>query len=310
MSSFFIALVALNAFAILDLPTAGDKINLNTPVAVAMTPKESGSGVELPDELSSSVRALVESDVASVTGISGRLRAFIETGESPAIVTAAIALPGVSMALADFHFITQRPASHNKNGRIGPYRIGMWPHATTGQGGLVRYAPPAGFIEVTSENQHTPLSESFRLKDFLTKGQYGVWPKYLVVDLKLVDKLELILQDLEGRGINTAGIRVMSGFRTPEYNATGGDPRGRASLSRHMYGDAADIFIDNTGNGRMDDLNGDGRVDLKDARVIAEAAERVEKEYPSLVGGIGLYKANSSHGPFVHIDVRGHAARW
>jgi uncharacterized protein YcbK (DUF882 family) len=102
----------------------------------------------------------------------------------------------------------------------------------------------------------------------------------------------------------------MSGFRTPQYNAGKGDTRGRASLSRHMYGDAADIFIDNDGNGRMDDLNGDGRVNTSDARVILAAANRVEAAHPSLIGGVGVYPATSAHGPFTHIDTRGYPARW
>ena len=42
----------------------------------------------------------------------------------------------------------------------------------------------------------------------------------------------------------------MSGFRTPQYNKGGGNTGGRAGLSRHMYGDAADIFIDSNGDGR------------------------------------------------------------
>ena len=60
----------------------------------------------------------------------------------------------------------------------------------------------------------------------------------------------------------------MSGFRTPQYNVAGGNTGGRAGLSRHMYGDAADVFIDNDGDGVMDDLNRDGRSSIEDARVI------------------------------------------
>ena len=56
-------------------------------------------------------------------------------------------------------------------------------------------------------------------------------------------------------------MQVMSGFRTPRYNHSGGNTAGRANLSRHMYGDAADVFVDNDRNGSMDDINGDGRVD-------------------------------------------------
>ncbi len=105
-------------------------------------------------------------------------------------------------------------------------------------------------------------------------------------------------------------VTIMSGFRTPNYNVHGGDPAGRASLSRHMFGDASDIFVDNDGNGAMDDLNGDGRVDMRDAEVILSAVERMERKYPSLVGGVGVYSACCGHGPFTHIDVRGYRARW
>ena len=32
--------------------------------------------------------------------------------------------------------------------------------------------------------------------------------------------------------------------------------------------------------------------------------------YASLVGGASAYRGNSSHGPFVHVDTRGHLTRW
>ena len=85
---------------------------------------------------------------------------------------------------------------------------------------------------------------------------------------------------------------------------------GRANLSRHMYGDAADVFVDNDRNGVMDDINRDGRVDPRDAAFMGEAVERVERKYPALVGGVGVYSACCGHGPFTHVDVRGFRARW
>ena len=60
----------------------------------------------------------------------------------------------------------------------------------------------------------------------------------------------------------------------------------------------------------MDDLNGDGRVDINDAHILAAAADSVERQHPELVGGIGIYPATGAHGPFVHIDARGTRARW
>ena len=137
-----------------------------------------------------------------------------------------------------------------------------------------------------------------------------MWPKYLVLREALLDKLELTIAELERSGTPVRHVSVMSGFRTPQYNDQGVGAGGRAQNSRHQYGDAADVFVDNDRNGRLDDLNGDGRVDTRDVRVMVAAVERVEQRYPSLVGGAGVYKANSAHGPFVHVDVRGSRARW
>jgi hypothetical protein len=122
-------------------------------------------------------------------------------------------------------------------------------------------------IEVTQDNAGTPLSEHFQMRDFLTHDQGAVWPKALVIRPKLVDKLELISQELARRGLPNK-LHVMSGFRTPQYNALEVHPGGRARLSRHMYGDASDVFVDADGNGEMDDLNGDGKVTIADARVL------------------------------------------
>jgi hypothetical protein len=216
--------------------------------------------------------------------------------------------PGVytaSTAGRSFSLITMLPFGSKQRGRVGPYRIGTWPGERTGRGSL-----PEGFIEVTPQNQDTQISQHFRLRDFLTHDQQQVWPKYLVLREPLIDKLELIISDLESRGINASRVRVMSGFRTPQYNAAGVRRGGRAKDSRHQYGDAADIFVDVDGNERMDDLNRDGRIDLRDTRILLESVERVEAAHPELIGGAGLYRGTRAHGPFVHVDVRGSKARW
>jgi hypothetical protein len=228
--------------------------------------------------------------------------------EESGVWNTAIRVGSVLKDVADFSVITLTPISERRRGRIGLYYIGTWP--TERGRRRTGYVTPSGFIEVTQETQDTPVSDHFALGEFLTHGQDAVWPKYLVLEMRLVDKLELVLLDLEERGYNTNGVHVMSGFRTPQYNVSGGNPAGRASLSRHMYGDASDIFIDNDGNGWMDDLNHDGKLNLKDAEVILAAVDRVEQAHPNLVGGAGVYAAASGHGPFIHIDVRGYRARW
>ncbi|MGH7726692.1 MAG: hypothetical protein ACREOU_14795 [Candidatus Eiseniibacteriota bacterium] len=201
------------------------------------------------------------------------------------------------------------PFAQKQGARLGAYRIGRWPQERGG-GSSSRYALPAGFIEVTPDNQDTRVSKRFRLRDFLTKDQASVWPKYVCLELALIDKLELVADELERRG-RPAELSVMSGFRTPQYNEKGVGARGgRAGDSRHMYGDAADVFVDADRDGRMDDLDGDGRVTLADAHYLASLVESVEREHPDLVGGLSAYKATRAHGPFVHVDVRGRAARW
>jgi hypothetical protein len=243
------------------------------------------------------------------SGAAAESTAALKAPSRPGIWNIAVRIGNAIKPLADFSVITLRPASEKQGSRLGLYYIGNWPAARKGQPG-VSYDPPSGFIEVTQQNQNTQLSEHFKLKDFLPHDQGNVWPKYIVLDMKLIDKDELVLEDLRQHGINPNGVRVMSGFRTPQYNAGGGDPRGRAALSRHMYGDANDIFIDNDGNGQMDDLNHDGRVNIADSKVIQDAVNRVERAHPSLIGGCGIYSGTSAHGPFTHIDTRGYPARW
>ncbi len=208
-----------------------------------------------------------------------------------------------------FHFITMRPFADKVQGRIGGYRIGFFPSEKRAVRSAA-YRNPDGFLEVTALNQDTPISEHFRLRDFLTHDQAMVWPKYLVLREPLVDKLELVLDQLRTMGIPANRLRVMSGFRTPQYNEQGVGAGGRVQDSRHQYGDAADVYVVNGDRDWMSDLNHDGRVDTRDAKVLAQAAENVEREHPDLTGGVGIYKATSAHGPFVHIDVRGTRARW
>jgi uncharacterized protein YcbK (DUF882 family) len=305
----------------ITLPNA-DKLNLVSPADAAPAMSHSVASAGSPaaraadstavtfDSALAEAPAKAELVPDALLGTSGMLRAAIKDGVRPGILQAAVTIGKMFDPISDFSFITPRPGSEARRGRMGAYYLGKWPSSRSAKGGQVSYIAPKSFIEVTPANENTKLSEHFRLRDFLTHDQVDVWPKYVAVNLKLVDKLELVLEDLKAHGVDPSGVHVMSGFRTPRYNARGGDPRGRAMLSRHMYGDAADIYIDRDGVGHMSDLNGDGRVDINDSRVILEAVNRVEQAHPSLIGGAGVYAGTSAHGPFIHIDTRGYPARW
>jgi hypothetical protein len=260
----------------------------------------------------------------SLFGLSGKLRAhFLSTTRHALDLPilrrffgdTAAGNPGV-YALNDsieggrpFALITMVPFTDKAKGRVGGYRVGWWP-AERRRLRSATYANPDGFIRVTPDNEDTPVSEHFRLRDFLTHDQEDVWPKYLVLREELVDKLELIINDLADHGHADANVVIMSGFRTPEYNAMGvGRRGGRARDSRHQFGDAADIYVDD-GQGTMEDLNGDGRIDTRDVHVLLESVDRVESAHPELVGGAGVYRGTKAHGPFLHVDVRGERVRW
>ena len=208
---------------------------------------------------------------------------------------------------ATFSFITLMPFARKLGTEINGYNVGWWPaeHRVM----PTNYDNPIGFVEVTPLNVSTQLSEHFRLSDFVTHDQSTVWPKYVVLREDLLDKLELVLETLQGEGVPANRAVVLSGFRSPQYNQRGFN-EGMAFASRHQYGDAADIIIDSNGDGRMDDMNRDGIVDFRDTDVINRAVERVEWRFPDLVGGLGLYHATGPSGPFAHIDVRGKRARW
>jgi hypothetical protein len=297
------------------------RIALAAPAVAGDTVRVSGDTLRAPAD---TVRApAVEDD--SLRGRSGKLRAVLVPRSERRVGMlerlfgdSLLRTPGVhavrdSGRTQNLALITMRDFAEKLGGKIGEYRIGFWPgerRKPVAKALSLAYANPDGFIEVTPENADTHVSEHFRLRDFLTHDQQGVWPKYLVLRAPLVDKLELVISQLEARGTPVRHMSVMSGFRTPQYNARGGERSGRSDVSRHMYGDAADVFVDNDGDGRMDDLNRDGRIDYRDAQVILDAVEHVERMHGDLVGGVGVYRATRAHGPFAHVDVRGNRARW
>lgn len=188
---------------------------------------------------------------------------------------------------------------------VGGYRLGRYPERPLHD--LPAYRAPRGVIEVTAANRDVRVSPHFTLGQFVCKQGAG-WPKFVVLREPLLLKLEALLEAANARGWEAETFHVMSGYRTPAYN------RGlkNVGFSRHMYGDAADVFVDRDGDGRMDDLNRDGKVDKADATALHDLFAEVEKT-PAVapyLGGIGIYPATQAHGPYVHVDARGFQARW
>ena len=168
-------------------------------------------------------------------------------------------------------------------------------------------AQPEGFIPLTSANASLWVSDHYRLRDFQCKLDGN--SKVLVLRPEALVKLEILQHELESEGVSFDRFTVMSGYRTPYYNAKIGN---ETSRSRHLYGDAMDVYVDANRDGKMDDINRDGRIDTADARYLLGIAERIDNslEWGWLKGGAGVYHANAAHGPYLHVDARGYVARW
>lgn len=210
-----------------------------------------------------------------------------------------------SRGTVDVALLVAHPARRISGGSLNGYRIGEY--RSTPLRGDPAYLPPTGFVEVGPEDEDIRISPHFTIGEFLCKQRGD--PRYVVLSRPLLLKLELLLDATNASGIEAAGLTVMSGFRTPAYNRRIGNT---TDYSRHLWGDAADVFVDEDGNGEMDDLDGDGRSTIADARHLARIVDGLSAEPPEgyEVGGLASYRRNAAHGPFVHVDSRGSRARW
>ncbi|HEX6632119.1 MAG TPA: D-Ala-D-Ala carboxypeptidase family metallohydrolase [Gemmatimonadaceae bacterium] len=193
------------------------------------------------------------------------------------------------------------PFSEKEGATLRGFRLGSYVGERLG--GTARHALPEGFFPVDSVALSLRVSDHLTLRDILTTPDVPSlgYPQYATLDLRLVEKLELVLREVErlsGGDAATPHLTVNSGFRPPSYNRT---VRGAAPDSRHQYGDAADVRVD---------VNRDGRFSLAELRIVARAVSAVERAHPDLAGGLGLYTSKRYRSPYVHIDARGKAARW
>lgn len=121
------------------------------------------------------------------------------------------------------------------------------------------------------------LTANFRLDEFKCKDGSQVPAELLANVQELAANLQ-VLRDSLGKPIT-----IMSGYRTPAYNAKcGGEPK-----SQHMEAKAADIIV--TGMKPTEVCN--------TIKLLVSSGKMKQ-------GGVGLYDG------WVHYDVRGTKARW
>jgi uncharacterized protein YcbK (DUF882 family) len=267
--------------------------------AVRMLTALPGRVVAVPLELSGRPAGLSYQwlDVGSMvsTGAPQPLAGPILAPEEPGFYRLAVVREGQQRVVDSLTLGVLKPLTEKRGASINGYRIGFYRGERRGDA----VGAPEGFLEVLEHDAALSVSQHLSLSDFLAHDSQTTWPRYVAVDPRLLDKLELVFEEIVrmrgGDGETIGNVDVHSGFRTPLHNRR---IVRAASDSRHQYGDAADIAVD---------ANEDGRISVADLSLIVRAVEAVERRHPELLGGLGIYRGGSA---YAHIDVRGHSVRW
>jgi len=196
------------------------------------------------------------------------------------------------------------------------------------------YRLPSWFYRVDEANRGFRVSPHFTLGDFdmtydYWQPNYPVPYEYIAFHPRLLDKLETLVDRIQATFGSDCRLVLLAGYRSPIYNEEVKrmelDTTQTSRYSMHLYGRAADFIVDADGDGRMDDLSHDGKVDINDARAVRELVDQVDARAApgpdSLLGGCGVYprhdiSARKAQTPYVHVDVRGYLneqgkpARW
>jgi hypothetical protein len=197
--------------------------------------------------------------------------------------------------------IVKTPIDTSRVKQFNGYQLNLYPKPYKA---YAQYNQPQGLIEINPALENHYLSNIVQIKDVMCKQRSG-YPKYLLIDTQGLKMLDDLYQYLIARGLNFSRFSFISGYRTPYYNLM----IGNGKHSRHLYGDAFDLYIDENGDHRMDDLNQDGQQNKQDVDYLYQLFLSFLKDN-NRRGGVGKYLPNSRHGGFVHIDNRGFNARW
>ncbi len=291
-------------FARLHLPRAAPSRDaFGTSGAVKLRFALPGDSIEFPLEVSGDPATLAYqwvrvSDGAPADSARALGGANVLVPSAPGVYRLALVHGATRQLLAEPTLGVMVPFTQKVGSLLNGYRIGTYVAERLGN---TAHSRPEGFLEVRPELLELPVSKHFRLSDFVTHDAQGeVWPKYVALNPRLLDKLELVVEKLREHQQGAPGLAldVHSGFRTPAWNAR---VLRSARDSRHQYGDAADVAFD---------VDGAGKVTLTDEILVARAVAEVEDEHPELVGGLGLYVSRRYRTPYVHIDARGTRTRW
>lgn len=230
-----------------------------------------------------------------------------------------------------------------KNGEVAGYKVGEYLdpknekelkkyNVTTNWHRIYpeKFAPPEFFYIVNNENKSLKITPHYKLGDYALDFPWfsqGM-PQAIALDYGLFTKLEDIQSLMNNDGYKFEKFSILYGFRPPSFNLgtilSDGENSLKAPFSQHQFGKAIDILIDTDGDLVIDDLNKDGKINMKDAAVILHYVNILDRQYREAkdprMGGAGIYKSHDFTGriqsPYIHIDTRnfttsnGYLLRW
>lgn len=183
------------------------------------------------------------------------------------------------------------------------------------------YRVPPFFYKVTPEIRNLKIAPHQTLGFWMIDFKWFSLGKtqYIALDLHLVRKIEDLLDLMRANGVHVTHFVPIYGFRPPAFNSGTIQSHQETNLkgwySMHQYGRALDLIVDEDGDGRMDDLNGDGRIDIGDSQLIMKYVNMLDRQYikeerMAMVGGAGVYSHHDFvqrpiQTPYIHVDTRG-----
>ena len=201
------------------------------------------------------------------------------------------------------------PSSMMEEGHLNGFKLGDYPDWEN-MNNPELYRPPEFFFKVDKSIWNRNISENVLLRNLGYDCRSG-FPQYSSIHYELVWKLEAILDELEARGLPAKYYFIGGGYISPRSNKIRTSRnRAAASLSRHMWGEAVDFIIDTDRNAKMDDVDGNGVIDVRDAFLVRDVITDLERSGRVVTGGVGVYSPPRNSRIQLHVDVRGFESRW